>query len=171
MWAARAQLRTASPIATQFPVHGCMDYLTNEHIFDSRATQWVVDVLDFFFFWNVIHPVRKDYVFKHKYKKGIIMAFQYINFGNLWTSCLLRSRNHEEYHQKRRRNQVKKKQTRIDYVWKIRKKEEIVWFLWENYAKPIPLCVVGTLPISFLFFHIFSISLQQSKRNRCIGHA
>ena len=32
------------------------------------------------------------------------------------------------------------------------KKEEIMCFLCENYAKPISfLCIVGTLPISFLF--------------------
>ena len=37
-WADRAYYTTACPIATQLPWHGCMDYITTEHSFDSQAT-------------------------------------------------------------------------------------------------------------------------------------
>ena len=44
---------TSRPIATEFPVHGCMDEFTTERGFDSKAT-WVIDVLGLFS-WHVNH--------------------------------------------------------------------------------------------------------------------
>ena len=44
VWEAWAYCTTARPIATKFPGHGCMDDLTNERSFDSKA-MWLIAML------------------------------------------------------------------------------------------------------------------------------